>query len=222
MGILHNRFLKTVDLIGTNGLAPVFYNSPVAIRFAVGVDESVCLKNKESGSLVPNPAYISAAFERLKKIYESLPHCPRILRIDIYPDECDAPSAIQAICRISELPAPKEQISENLIFDENDEPYPRLSLYWDISNASFNVDKLLLEIIKSDIGGFSELTSAVYFADDIHPLLFHPYDDRGTDVAAADAELIRPMYEKLNDYIPNYDRAAIDSLWKAHDGQQPD
>ncbi len=214
MGILHNRFLKTVDLIGMNGLAPVFYNSPVGIRFAVDGDESVYLKNKESGSLVPNHAYISAAFERLKKIYESLPHRPRILRIDIYPDECDATSSIQAICRISELPAPKEQTSEHLIFDENYEPYPRLSLYWDISNASFNADNLLLEIIRSDIGGFSELTSAVYFADDIHPLLFHPYDDRGADVAAVDTELIRPMYEKLNDYILNYDRPAIDKLFK--------
>ncbi len=214
MGILHSRFLKTVDLIGMDSLAPVFYNSPVAIRFAVGGDESVYLNDEKSGTFVPNSAYISAAFKKVKKIYESLPHRPRILRIDIYPDECDVHSTIQAICRLSELPVPQEQTAENRRIDENDEPYQILSLYWDISNASFNAENLLLEIIRSDIGGFSELTSAVYFADDIHPLLFHPYDDRGADVAAADTELIRPMYEKLNDYILNYDRPAIDKLFK--------
>ncbi len=214
MGILHNRFLKTVDLIGMNGLAPVFYNAPVAIRFEIGGDESVYLNDEKSDTFVPNPTYISAAFKKVKKIYESLLHHPRILRIDVYPNECDTQSAIQAICRLSELPAPNEKITEKLRFDENDEPYPRLSLYWDISKTSFNADNLLLEIIRSDIGGFSPLTSAVYFADDIHPLLFHPYDDRGADAAAADTELIRPMYEKLNDYILNHDRAAIDKLFK--------
>lgn len=211
MGILHNRFLKTLDLIGMDSLSPVFYNSPVAIRFSVGGDEGVWLNDEKSDSLVPNPAYISAAFKKVKKIYESLPHHPRILRIDIYPDECDTHWAIQAIGRLFELPPPEEQIAEKLRFDEDDEPYTRLSLYWDISKTSFNADNLLLEIIRSDIGGFSALTSAVYFADDIHPLLFHPYDDRGADVAAADTELIRPMYEKLNDCILNHDRAAIDN-----------
>ena len=77
----------------------------------------------------------------------------------------------------------------------------------------FSPDRLLREIIKADIGGYSALVSNVYFADTHDFVLFHLYDDRGTDLVAADRELLRPIYERVNSWILEYDRDRINEIF---------
>lgn len=51
----------------------------------------------------------------------------------------------------------------------------------------------------------------------IHPkkeIIYHLYDDRGLDIAAASAESLRSLYEGYGDWLLYYDRKAMDRLFK--------
>ena len=50
----------------------------------------------------------------------------------------------------------------------------------------------------------------VYFINIDKKLIFHMYDDRGLDIVSADKETLRPIYNKHNDWILDYDREQID------------
>lgn len=192
---------------------PVFYNSPVGIRFEIGGDESVYLDNKHTKKLIANPAYICAALDRAKAIYASIPHNPNILRIDGYPSKNRVKKLTKTICRLCNLPIPHEQVLKPFKWSEGDEPVLQLQLYWDLERIPFAPDKLLQETIKADIGGYNDLASSVYYTDTYNLILYHLYDDRGADLVAADKELLRPIYKKFNSWILDYDRENIDSIF---------
>lgn len=214
MGILSDGFSKMVSEIGMNELKhPIFYNSPVGIRFEIGGAESVYLNGKSSENYIVNPAYISAAFDRAKAIYTNLPHKPNILRIDGYPDESSVQKVTQSICEAGNMPQPHEQVVKPFKWEEDDDTLSQLQLYWDLERILFTPDRLLQEVIKADIGGYNGFVSNVYFADTHNCILFHLYDDRGADLLATDKELIRPIYEKFNSWILDYDREKIDVIF---------
>ena len=54
----------------------------------------------------------------------------------------------------------------------------------------------------------------IYFLNISKRLIFHMYDDRGLDIIAADTEILRPIYEKHNDLILDYDRERIDKQFE--------
>jgi len=54
----------------------------------------------------------------------------------------------------------------------------------------------------------------IYFVNIDKRLIFHMYDDRGLDIIASDKEILRPIYEKYNDWILDYDREQIDKQFK--------
>jgi hypothetical protein len=214
MGMLFDNFSKIVHSIGVTELKhPIFYNSPVGIRFEIGGEESVYLNDAPSEYLIANPEYISAAFDRAKGIYTNLPHKPNILRIDGYPDDSSTQKEIQKICQIGNMPLPHEQFVKPFKWYEDDETVSQLQLYWDLEKISFTPDRLLQEIIKADIGGYNGFVSNVYFADTHNSILFHLYDDRGADLVATDKEFLRPIYEKFNSWILDYDREKIDAIF---------
>ena len=185
---------------------PLFYHAPVAIRFEIGGSESVYLDT------MTNPEYISQALKRAMMIYKALPQSPNVLRIDGYPDEAKgAKGLIQTICCHAGLPRPHEIVLD--ILAENDEQYEQIQLYWDLSWIAFQPEKLLQEIIKSDIGGQNCFTSNVYLLNTNCPVLYYLYDERGLDVLSGARKMILPLYHKFQDWILDYDRVQIDSLF---------
>jgi hypothetical protein len=54
----------------------------------------------------------------------------------------------------------------------------------------------------------------IYFLNIDKRLIFNMYDDRGLDIIAADKEILRPIYEKHNDWILVYDRERIDKQFE--------
>lgn len=67
---------------------PVFYNSPIAIRFEIGCETPIYLDTSPSeNELLVNPQYVEAALQRTRAIYTALPQAPNLLRIDIYLNE---------------------------------------------------------------------------------------------------------------------------------------
>lgn len=54
----------------------------------------------------------------------------------------------------------------------------------------------------------------IYFINLTKKVIYHLYDDRGCDILAADKETIRFLYEEYNDWILDYDRDEIDTLFR--------
>ncbi|MBL7896335.1 MAG: DUF3885 domain-containing protein [Bacteroidia bacterium] len=54
----------------------------------------------------------------------------------------------------------------------------------------------------------------IYFINIDKKLILHMYDDRGFDIIATDKETLRPIYQKHNDWILDYDRKEIDKQFK--------
>ena len=54
----------------------------------------------------------------------------------------------------------------------------------------------------------------IYFINMTKKVIYHLYDDRGSDVIASNKEDLRQLYYVYNDWILNYDRDQIDLLFK--------
>jgi hypothetical protein len=77
-----------------------------------------------------------------------------------------------------------------------------------IGNSDFPERKPRLEI--SSVFSAKE----VYFINIDKKLIFNMYDDRGLDLIAAEVETLRPIYEKHNDWLLEYDRKKIDNMFE--------
>ncbi|MGX7381869.1 MULTISPECIES: DUF3885 domain-containing protein [unclassified Bacillus (in: firmicutes)] len=53
----------------------------------------------------------------------------------------------------------------------------------------------------------------IYLINLSKQMIFHLYDDRGCDLIAADPEHLRPVYEGLQHWLLDYDRAQMDQLF---------
>lgn len=199
MNMLHEKFLTTCKVIGLPEiLHPVFYNAEAGIRFEIGGNEEVYLNDD-----VVNPRYILNAFERSKKIYDKVFN-PDILRIDIFDGE-------NQFLKKLNLPVPKEIKSEEII--QGTEKYGQEYCYWDLTEQKVDINQLLLEIIKGDIGGLDELVDTVYFVDSKNAVMYHLYDDRGLDVVAKERETLLSVYNEFNSWILDHDREEIDKVF---------
>ncbi|AHJ96462.1 DUF3885 domain-containing protein [Hymenobacter swuensis] len=59
------------------------------------------------------------------------------------------------------------------------------------------------------------LHGQLYFFNQTRGLIFFMYDDRGLVISSNSPETIRPLYQKYNDWILDYDRTTIDALFSA-------
>lgn len=212
--MLSEKFDKLLVKIGNPNLEhPIFYNSPIGIRFEIGYKSPVYLDGLFSDDKIVNPQYISTALQRAKTIFTALPHTPNLLRIDTYPteEELRYGDGLNMDTFENLLPVPNEQIVKQ-VYDGN-EAYTVLQLYWDLGKIDFSQDVLLREIIKADLGGISALASSVYFVNTEDVYLYHIYDDRGADLVSENKEMLRPFYCNFNKWILDYDRKQIDKLF---------
>ena len=61
--------------------------------------------------------------------------------------------------------------------------------------------------------GFPRNGIDIYFINITRKMIYHLYDDRGCDVIASNKKELRPLYEKFNDWILDYDREQINQLF---------
>lgn len=60
-----------------------------------------------------------------------------------------------------------------------------------------------------------KLDYEIYLINLSKQMIFHLYDDRGCDLIASDSERLRPVYEGLQHWLLDYDRAQMDRLFAA-------
>ncbi|MCM3725086.1 DUF3885 domain-containing protein [Neobacillus cucumis] len=64
--------------------------------------------------------------------------------------------------------------------------------------------------LKPKFGGYSIDYPDVFFVNIKKDIIFFVYDDRGCEVIAREAEQIRPLYEKYNDWVEEVDKKRIE------------
>lgn len=211
--MLKERIFLSVERIGMKRLEnPIFYNSPVGIRFEISEPWGEVYCNDEL-----NPKYLQETYKKVLTIYQSLPCKFDTLLWTIYPNEYNdyGRDFLQNFMEITELPLPQEKYSEMVYLDDDsDEQIEKISYYWDLRTNVININKLLEEISKADLGGFSELVSAIFLFDTNLNVLFHYYDDRGLDIVSEKRETIYPLYRNYNEWILDYDREHINKVFR--------
>ena len=211
---IYESFKKVIASLEMEELThPIFYNSPIGIRFNIGDNGNDVYIDKSREELSVNPNYVTACLERSLKIYYSLKSEPDLLAIEGYLCENESvEDFISSVVSATDSPQPNE-IKSELTRDDEDE-FVHVFLLWNLND--FNPNKLLEEIIKADLGsGNFFLSSSVYFVCTKDNVLFHLYDDRGADLVADKKEKIQHIYYELNDLILDYDREKIDYIFKA-------
>ena len=190
---------------------PIFYESPIALRFETG-DPSLDIFLDKTHL---NPKYLRSAFWRVSFLYEKIAPFDTLLWV-LYrtPDlETDVTAIIDRFCTLTHLPSPAEVYQqEGTTSDE--EPMTRIFLLWDMKQTPPLIAPLLKGILSADFKGFRELSSAVFFFDTERHLLFHPYDDRGADVVAEKAETIRFLYEDCKNWLLEYDLQRMQKIFE--------
>jgi hypothetical protein len=72
-----------------------------------------------------------------------------------------------------------------------------------------NIEKILKGIANNEMGFTPALYQSIFFFDPLADIAFHMYDDRGCFVWSNNADNIREVYIKRNEWIVDYDRAEI-------------
>lgn len=191
---------------------PIFYESPIALRFEIGDPSLQIFLDKTH----LNPTYFRSAFWRISLLYEKTKPFDTLLWV-LYrtPDsETDVATLIERFCTLTHLPSPTEIYQQEVTTDEED-PMVRIFLLWDMKQASPRIAPLLEGILSTDFKGFRELSSAVFFFDTERHLLVHPYDDRGADVVAAQADTIRFLYQDCKNWLLSYDFERMKTIFEA-------
>lgn len=210
--MLKERVSLSVEKIGMKRLQnPIFYNSPVGIRFEISEpwDEVYCNDKL-------NTKYVQEAYKKVFTIYESMSCKFDTILWTIYPNEYNdnGINLLEDFMEITELPLPQEKYCEmDYLDDDGDEQIEKISYYWDLRANVININKLLEEIIKADLGGFTALVSSVFLFDTNLNVLFYFYDDRGLDIVSEKKEVIYPLYKDYNKWILDYYREHINKVF---------
>lgn len=210
MILIKERVDLSVKKIGMKKFEnPIFYNCPIGIRFEISepFGEVYC-----SGEL--NPKYVQETYRKVLTLYQNIPCKFDTILWNAYPNEYNnyGKDFLQNFMEITELPLPHEKYSEMIYLDEN-EKVEKISYYWDLRRNIININKLLEEISKADLGGFSDLVSAVFLFDTNLNVLFHYYDDRGLDIVSEKKESISLLYKNYNEWILDSDREKINKIF---------
>ena len=203
--MLLEKSITTWKKIGNERLQqPIFYESPIGLRFEIG-DPNIS---------TDNPAYFRAAYLRAAYIYHQAAPFDTLLWI-LYrcaDTETDVQTLCQQFCEITHLPMSVEIYTQETI-DIDNEPLTRIFLFWDMETTPPSIDKLLQAIIHTDFHGFRELSSAVFFLNTTDHILYYLYDDRGLDVVAETKESILPLYQQFQNWLLDYDRNRMQSIF---------
>lgn len=212
--MLLERTILTLKKMGNERLQlPIFYESPVSLRFETG-DPTLDIFLEENHL---NLRYLKSAQWRVSFLYEKIAPFDTLLWV-LYrtPDlDTDVDEIIEKFCRLAHLPAPAEVYRQE-VMTAAEEPMTRILLFWDMEQTPPRITPLLEAIMSCDFKGlgFRELSSAVFFFDTTRHLLFHPYDDRGADVAAEKPEEIRFLYEDCQNWLLEYDLERMQQTFK--------
>ncbi|WP_028591566.1 DUF3885 domain-containing protein [Paenibacillus massiliensis] len=191
---------------------PLFYNSRVAIRFEMGAD------------VEEDEARAAQVKQRAVALYNAL-NQPEddvlvVLFMDKWMDEpVDAlePEVAEAFNTYIDQNhmGPLSKKEQEYRYKEPDDSDDVMTIRYAVRVKSRYVKLAdLMEVIANQTLGLEPTVDGdIYVLNTTNRTIFHLYDDRGLDIAAANRETLRPIYEQYNGWILDYDRDRIDATF---------
>lgn len=194
---------------------PLFYNWDYGLRFEIGLDNISIYKNKNKRIL--NNEYFEKALYRGTKLFEATFESNDRICI-VFQRYSDGRQKIKKNSYVFKYINKFEKIEsfkvKNLyrdvyeITDKKKEHHHRLAIYSKLNDMDYT--KIINRSIYTDFGG-GNIES--FFINIDKQVIYHVYDDRGLDIIAKDANILKELYTKFNDWILDYDRKEIDSIF---------
>lgn len=214
---------KTLEMVGLPILVkPLFYNCTYGLRYEINEP----WKNKKDYN-----SFIEA-FDKCNKIFSKLQKNFHILRINLFyninlsEDEITekVEDDLGIICSLTGLQLPIEE-REIFLTTKNDDGIEitvyQVECYWDLSQVSYDVHALLMQIILADFpnhgGGHSQFSCSVYFFNVVDHIIFNLYDDRILDIVSYNKENLASLYYEFNDWLLEFDRTKMNRLFENSD-----
>ena len=108
----------------------------------------------------------------------------------------------------------QSMLKSRLMDEEWESQYEYTQWFWKGPVKDLQYPELLQAIANQDNGVFPKIYQTVLFIVPNRDLVFYMYDDRGCQVFSDEAEKLRWLYEKYNDWIVDYHRAEIDAFFQ--------
>ncbi|MGZ0052287.1 DUF3885 domain-containing protein [Brevibacillus gelatini] len=193
---------------------PLFYNARIGIRFELGANLSDFNKRMEQ------IYYRTSALFR--KLNENNHEIYLVVFLDSWDDEPISVNELlllnylkkyidseELMGKVSKLKVPYRY--PDLDDDCKTETY-RYCLKCKVDNI--DVSNLLEALANQYVGIQPSFIGDVYVVNSTNNTIFHMYDDRGVDIISHRKETIQELYKDFNDWILDYDREKIDSIFQ--------
>ena len=186
--------------------APLFYNWPIGLRFD--------LQTYTAGEV-----YFSEVVRRSTALFEEVfePNEEIVLICQIGRLKCDKIKFSNYCFRqISSLQR-KEVFYKKLLHLYESKIYCK---YYNRAVIKIKINRIDYKNIFIGIANRDfwprkpRLDMEVYFVSLKREIIFNMYDDRGLDIIASNKQAIASLYHKYNSWLLDYDREAIDSVFK--------
>lgn len=183
------------------GDVPVFYNTPIGLRFELGGGEDDV------------PRAITRGVALYRALFAPVDHCiVAAITWETPPGSVDSVFSHPAQLSLEGEPTREEQpIGEARV----------KVLQWVTQLAgAFDYERIIELLAKAD---FRSAFPAAFTAGDVYFIapdklaLFHMYDDRGVDIAAVERDTLAPLYRRYNEWLLDHDRRRIDAVFSGID-----
>lgn len=191
---------------GVNDLIrPLFYNFPIGIRFEIGVDS---LRRKR---------YIKTCNFRANEIFKYIfNENDNVLIVNDHYETDENRYLKYRIRRVSSLIRDySDSVSYDLSHIIDNEAFNLKRYIYKTKVSEIKIKRLIKIIVKDDFKKFrNKMGSDVYIINPGNAMIYFLYDHRGLDIIAKGLDSIKPIYNKYNEWIMDYNREKIDSLFK--------
>ncbi|MBD8006055.1 DUF3885 domain-containing protein [Bacillus norwichensis] len=194
--------------------SPLFYNSPIAIRFDLGGDFFL-EKEKVEKVLYRSLTLFNTLNNNMDDIYV-------VTFVDCW-DENPISSVeeglIKAINKViktdTEYKINKKEQEYRYKDDDDDEETVTFCYWTKIKVINLDVEELLRRKVYSAISE-EEYKSIgdLFIINSSNNTIYHLYDERGLDIVSQKKETIMNLYKKFNKWILEYDRKRINEIFK--------
>jgi hypothetical protein len=188
---------------------PLFYNWPIGLRFEIGPPEI-------GTGIGLNDLYFKEAHKRSVAIFEAcFANGDEI--IVVYQQYSDGRKKIRKSNYVL------KQIEKNGKFEQYDvrdiyeleykcKCWKRV-IVQGLKRDDINYSNILLALVNTDFARRPSTNGECYFINSTTGLILNLYDDRGMDVISKTSEVLKPIYERFNDWLLDYDRKDMDSVF---------
>ncbi|WP_349408510.1 DUF3885 domain-containing protein [Pseudalkalibacillus sp. SCS-8] len=195
---------------------PLFYSWEPGIRFELA-DPSLTLEDARNQRRIEKRAFtlFDSVFENEDDLFMVKDfHCPKG---DVVLQKRPLRFHKKYVKEHKALYRLKHRIVPSVYGEENDVTH---RFIFPCRKNHIKYRKLLMAIAAEDSTNSNRLLKKpkyaynVYFINVTKKIIFHMYDDRGCDVIAADKKEILYLYETYNEWILEYDREQIESVFR--------